>query len=48
MTTVSKLIIPDYPNPKGSRNNQFAPFRDGVNELIFKVQFLKEVIYRIN
>ena len=29
-----KLISPVTPNPKGSRGNQFAPFRAGVNELM--------------
>ena len=28
-----KLIILDHPNPKGSKDNQFAP-RGGVNKLI--------------
>jgi hypothetical protein len=29
-----KLIFRVYPIPKGSTKNQFAPFEDGVNELI--------------
>ncbi len=34
---VNLLIILDYPCPnKGSKENQFAPFRGGVNELIVK------------
>ena len=32
------MIILDYPYPKGSKDNQFAPFRDGVNELINKIK----------
>jgi len=35
---VRKLIVPVYPSPKGSRDNQFAPFRVGVNELIFRIR----------
>jgi hypothetical protein len=31
------LIFFDYPDPKGSEENQFTPFRDGVNKLIFKL-----------
>ena len=52
---VSKLILPEYPSPEGSRNNQFAPFRGGVNELIFSTKkhlgtntdnHKKELIYK--
>lgn len=35
---VHKLIIAVYSSPKGSRDNQFAPFRVGVNELIFRIE----------
>ena len=34
---VRKFIVPVYPSPEGSRNNQFAPFRIGVNELILSI-----------
>ena len=34
-----KLIILDHPNPKGNKDDQFAPFRDGVNELIGHILF---------
>ena len=30
------LIFFVYPDPKGSEENQFTPFGDGVNKLIFK------------
>jgi hypothetical protein len=32
-----KLISFIYPCPKGSEENQFAPFRAGVNKLVFRV-----------
>jgi len=35
---VRKLIILDHPRPKGNKDDQFAPFREGVNELITKFQ----------
>lgn len=35
---VRKLIVPVYPSPKGSRDNQFAPFRVGVNEFLPDIQ----------
>ncbi len=37
MIPVCKLIIPVYPSPKGSRDNQFASasWWIGLNELIF-------------
>ena len=38
MCVVHKLIISENPGPKGSRDNQFAPFRAGVNELIFRIK----------
>jgi hypothetical protein len=38
MPPVRKLIVSEYPVPKGSIANQFAPFRDGVNELIFRMK----------
>ncbi len=36
---IRKLIILDHPCPKGSKDNQFAPFRVGVNELIVSIIF---------
>ncbi len=33
MNTFCKLIISEHPAPKGSSDNQFALFRDEVNEL---------------
>lgn len=33
---IRKLIFSENPDPKGSRKNQFAPFRAGVNELNFR------------
>jgi hypothetical protein len=31
------LIFFDYPDPKGSEENQFTPLGAGVNKLIFKL-----------
>jgi len=43
-----KLIFPVHPGPKGCRKNQFAPFRGGVNELIFNTETYDIGIYTDN
>jgi hypothetical protein len=47
-----QLIFSDYPDPKRSRDNQFAPFRAGVNKLIFRTKkhfyVLKRIYKKIN
>ncbi len=35
---ITKIDFLCYPDPKGGRENQFAPFRDGVNKLISTVK----------
>ena len=49
-----KLLSPDYPSPKGSRKNQFAPLPDGkagirvgVNELIFIQKLAKHRLFNL-
>ncbi len=46
--TNRKLIFFIYPSPKGSEENQFAPFRAGVNKLIFRTEPQFGVNYLIN